>query len=130
MEHLHIQEGITFDDVLLVPQYSDLTPDDTDTSTRLTRIIELNIPLVSAPMDTVTESALAISWLRRVGIGIIHKNLSVEDQAMEVAKVKRTENGIISADPIALCPEDTVARAVSLMDQQNVSGFPGDHGWR
>ena len=123
MEHLHIQEGITFDDVLLVPQYSDLTPDDTDTSTRLTRSIRLNIPLVSAPMDTVTESTLAISLAQEGGIGIIHKNLSVEAQAMEVAKVKRTENGII-ADPIALSPEDTVARAISLMDQQNVSGFP------
>ncbi|MCH2149187.1 MAG: IMP dehydrogenase [Phycisphaerales bacterium] len=123
MEHLHIQEGITFDDVLLIPQYSDLTPDDTNTSTRLTRSIRLNIPLVSAPMDTVTESALAISLAQEGGIGIIHKNLTVEEQAIEVAKVKRTENGII-ADPIALCPEDTVAKAISLMDQQNVSGFP------
>jgi IMP dehydrogenase len=123
MEHQNIQEGITFDDVLLIPQYSDLAPSDTVTSTRLTQTITLNIPLVSAPMDTVTESELAISLAQEGGIGIIHKNLTIDEQALEVAKVKRNENGII-ADPIALSPEDTVARALTLMDQQNVSGFP------
>ncbi len=123
MEHQRIPDGITFDDVLLVPQYSDLTPDDTSTATRLTRGITINIPLISAPMDTVTEADLAISLAQEGGIGIIHKNLSVQDQANEVLRVKRTENGIIS-DPVTLSPEDTVARAMELMEKQNVSGFP------
>lgn len=123
MEQQIIPDGITFDDVLLVPQYSDLTPDDTCTSTRLTRKITLNIPLVSAPMDTVTEAELAISLAQEGGIGIIHKNLSLENQALEVARVKRSENGIV-LDPVTLSPEDTVSKAMSLMDQQNVSGFP------
>ncbi|MCI0362460.1 MAG: IMP dehydrogenase [Phycisphaerales bacterium] len=117
------EEGITFDDVLLIPQFSDITPDKADTSSRLTRNIRLNIPLVSAPMDTVTESKLAIALAQEGGIGIIHKNMSPEAQAREVAKVKRSENGVIT-DPITLSPEDTVAKAQALMDQQNVSGFP------
>jgi IMP dehydrogenase len=123
MEHKIIQEGITFDDVLLIPDFSSFTPDQTDTSTRLTRNIRLNIPLVSAPMDTVTESALAIALAQEGGIGIIHKNLPPEVQAREVAKVKRSENGVIT-DPVTLSPDDTIAKALSLMDQQNVSGFP------
>ncbi|MHC4989476.1 MAG: IMP dehydrogenase [Planctomycetota bacterium] len=123
MEHKHIQEGITFDDLLLVPQLSTITPDQADTSTRLTRNIRLNIPLVSAPMDTVTESALAIALAQEGGIGIIHKNLSPNDQAREVAKVKRSENGVIT-DPVTLSPDDSIARALQLMDEQNVSGFP------
>jgi IMP dehydrogenase len=123
METRYIQDGITFDDVLLIPQYSDITPDLADTSTLLTRNIRLNIPLISAPMDTVTESALAIALAQEGGIGIIHKNLPPEAQAREVAKVKRSENGVIT-DPITLSPEDTVARALTLMDEQNVSGFP------
>lgn len=116
-------EGITFDDVLLLPRRSGVLPADADTSTRLTRTIRLNVPLVSAPMDTVTESALAIALAQEGGIGIIHKNLSVETQAREVAKVKRSANGVIT-DPITLGPEDTVGRAVQLMRQHNVSGFP------
>ncbi|MAB83692.1 MAG: IMP dehydrogenase [Phycisphaerae bacterium] len=123
MEHQRIPDGITFDDVLLVPQYSDLTPDDTCTATRLTRGITINIPLISAPMDTVTEADLAISLAQEGGIGIVHKNLSVAEQAQQVARVKRTENGIIS-DPVTLSPEDTVSRALELMETQNVSGFP------
>jgi IMP dehydrogenase len=123
MEHKIIQDGITFDDVLLVPDFSRITPDQADTTTRLTRNIRLNIPLVSAPMDTVTESALAIALAQEGGIGVIHKNLSPADQAREVAKVKRSENGVIT-DPITLSPADTVARARELMEQQNVSGFP------
>lgn len=123
METHSIQDGITFDDVLLVPQYSDVTPDLADTSTLLTRNIRLNIPLISAPMDTVTESALAIALAQEGGIGIIHKNMPPHAQAREVAKVKRSENGVIT-DPITLSPEDTVAKAVALMDEQNVSGFP------
>ncbi|TVQ51623.1 MAG: IMP dehydrogenase [Phycisphaerales bacterium] len=123
MEHKTIHEGVTFDDVLLVPQRSEVTPDLTDTSTRLTRNIRLNIPLLSAPMDTVTESALAIALAQEGGIGIIHKNLRPDAQAREVSKVKRSENGVIT-DPVTLRPEDTVERALTLMDEQNVSGFP------
>ena len=118
-----VAEGVTFDDVLLIPRFSDVMPGDADTSTKLTRAITLNIPLISAPMDTVTESALAIALAQEGGIGIIHKNLSVEAQAREVAKVKRSANGII-ADPITLGPTDTVAKAKQLMRQHNVSGFP------
>ena len=123
MEHKTIHEGVTFDDVLLIPQRSEITPDLTDTSTRLTRNIRLNIPLLSAPMDTVTESALAIALAQEGGIGIIHKNLRPDAQAREVSKVKRSENGVIT-DPVTLRPEDTVERALTLMDEQNVSGFP------
>jgi IMP dehydrogenase len=123
MEHKFSLEGITFDDVLLVPAYSEITPDRADPRTRLTRNIPLNIPLVSAPMDTVTESALAIALAQEGGIGIIHKNLAPVEQAREVFKVKRSENGIIT-DPITLRPGDTVSRALDLMEQQNVSGFP------
>lgn len=117
------QDGITFDDVLLIPAHSELTPDLADTSTRLTRSISLNIPLISAPMDTVTESALAIALAQEGGLGVVHKNLSVERQADEVARVKRSENGVI-ADPITLGPEDSVDRAKTLMSEQGVSGFP------
>ncbi len=116
-------EGITFDDVLLIPRASDVMPATASTATRLTRDITLNIPLVSAPMDTVTESELAIALAQEGGIGIIHKNLSVEAQAREVAKVKRSANGVIT-DPITLGPDDTVARAIELMHEHKVSGFP------
>jgi IMP dehydrogenase len=116
-------DGITFDDVLLVPRRSGVMPADADTSTRLTRGVRLNIPLVSAPMDTVTESSLAIALAQEGGLGIIHKNLSVEAQAREVAKVKRSANGII-LDPVTLGPDDTVARAKDLMRTYHVSGFP------
>jgi len=118
-----VAEGITFDDVLVLPRRSAVMPAEALTDTRLTRKIRLKIPLVSAPMDTVTESALAIALAQEGGIGIIHKNMSVEAQAREVAKVKRSANGIIS-DPITLGPEDTVGRARELMRQHNVSGFP------
>ncbi len=123
MERKIIHDGITFDDVLLVPEYSDVTPERVNTSSRLTRNIELHIPLVSAPMDTVTESALAIALAQEGGIGIVHRNMAVEDQAREVAKVKRSENGVIN-DPVTLGAQDTVADALELMDKQNVSGFP------
>lgn len=116
-------DGITFDDVLLLPRRSAVMPATADTSTRLTRSIALNIPLLSAPMDTVTESALAIALAQEGGLGFIHKNLSVEAQAREVAKVKRSANGVI-IDPLTLSPEDTVGRAKELMRQHNVSGFP------
>ncbi|HMN96940.1 MAG TPA: IMP dehydrogenase [Phycisphaerales bacterium] len=118
-----VREGITFDDVLLIPAYSEVTPEAVDTSTRLTRGIALNIPLVSAPMDTVTEARLARALSQEGGIGIIHKNLPAEVQAREVAKVKRSENGVIT-DPVILSPSDTIDRAKALMAEQGVSGFP------
>ena len=118
-----IQDGFTFDDLLLVPAYSEVTPDSACTRTRLTRRIDLEIPILSAPMDTVTESTLAIALAQEGGLGIIHKNLSPEAQAREVQKVKRSENGVI-ADPVTLSPEDTIAHAVELMTEQGVSGFP------
>ena len=124
MEHSKIlHDGITFDDVLLIPARSDFVPAEADTHTRLTRSIELNIPLVSAPMDTVTEAALAIALAQEGGIGIVHKNLSVENQAREVEKVKRSENGVI-VDPITLPPSATVGLARRVMREYNVSGVP------
>src|SRR5579862_3303545 len=124
MEHPKIlHDGITFDDVLLIPARSDFVPSAADTHTKLTRSIELNIPLISAPMDTVTEAALAIALAQEGGIGIIHKNLSVENQAREVEKVKRSANGVI-VDPITLPPSATIAAARKLMREYNVSGIP------
>src|SRR3954447_16336989 len=124
MEHPKIiADGITFDDVLLIPAYSDFVPTDADTRTRLTRAIELNIPLLSAPMNTVTEAALAIALAQEGGIGIVHKNLSVANQAREVEKVKRSENGVI-VDPITLPPTATIATARKMMREYNVSGIP------
>src|SRR5687767_14882160 len=124
MDHPKIlHDGITFDDVLLIPARSDFVPADADTRTRLTRNIELNIPLISAPMDTVTESALAIALAQEGGIGIIHKNLSAQNQAREVEKVKRSENGVI-VDPITLPPSATIATARKVMREYNVSGIP------
>ncbi len=118
-----IYEAITFDDVLLIPSRSDFVPGDADTHTRLTRSIELNIPLISAPMDTVTEAALAIALAQEGGIGFIHKNLSAENQAREVEKVKRSENGVI-VDPITLSPNATIGEARRIMREYNVSGIP------
>src|SRR6266702_2941138 len=107
-------QGITFDDILLEPGYSDLVPRDVDVRTQLTRSIRLNIPIVSSPMDTVTESELAIALAQEGGIGIIHKNMSVAEQTREVDKVKRSENGIIT-DPVTLPPSETVGTARRLM---------------
>src|ERR1700710_2993338 len=118
-----IYDAITFDDVLLIPSRSEFVPSDADTHTKLTRGIELNIPLISAPMDTVTEAALAIALAQEGGIGIIHKNLSIENQAREVEKVKRSENGVI-VDPITLPPTATIATARRVMREYNVSGIP------
>ncbi|MDZ4831848.1 MAG: IMP dehydrogenase [Phycisphaerae bacterium] len=118
-----VLDGVTFDDVLLIPALSSVTPDQADTSTRLTRKIRLNIPLVSAPMDTVTDATLAIAVAQEGGIGIVHKNMSPARQAREVQKVKRSENGIIT-DPVTLSPEDTVGKAAALMSEHLVSGFP------
>ena len=118
-----VAEGITFDDVLLIPAKSDFVPSQADTSTQLTNNVKINIPIVSAAMDTVTESALAIALAQEGGIGIIHKNLSIEAQKREVAKVKRSEHGVI-LDPVTLSPADPVRRAQELMNEQNVSGIP------
>ena len=118
-----VSEGITFDDVLLIPARSDFVPSEATTATRLTRNISINIPIISAAMDTVTESALAIALAQEGGIGIIHKNLSVEAQKREVTKVKRSENGVI-LDPVTLSPEMSVTFARDLMNEQNVSGIP------
>ena len=118
-----IADGITFDDVLLVPAKSDFVPSQAETSTQLTNNITINIPIVSAAMDTVTESALAIALAQEGGVGIIHKNLSVEEQKREVAKVKRSEHGVI-LDPVTLSPGQAVRRAQELMNEQNVSGIP------
>jgi len=115
--------GVTFDDVLLEPRRSGVVPANVDVSTRLTRRIRLPIPILSSPMDTVTESAMAIALAQEGGIGIIHKNMSVEAQAEEVKKVKRTANGIIP-NPATLPPDATVQHARDLMDQVNVSGIP------
>src|SRR5271155_2796101 len=116
-------QGITFDDVLLEPGYSDVLPRDADVRTRLTRNIPLNIPIVSSPMDTVTESELAIALAQEGGIGIIHKNMPIQVHAHEVDKVKRSENGIIT-DPITLPPDETVETARRIMDDQHISGIP------
>jgi len=124
-----LAEGITFDDVLLLPAYSEVVPRDADTSTRLTRRIHINIPIVSAAMDTVTEAALAIALVQEGGIGIIHKNLSVAAQCREVEKVKRSANGVIP-DPITLGPQERCATAQAVMDENNISGIPIIEGGR
>lgn len=118
-----IGEGITFDDVLLVPAYSQVIPNQVDVTTWLTKKIKLNIPLMSAGMDTVTEHRMAIAMARQGGIGIIHKNMSIEAQADEVDKVKRSENGVIT-DPFSLSPEHTLADANELMAKFRISGVP------
>ena len=120
-------EGITFDDVLLVPQYSEVTPNLIDVSTRLTPSIRLNIPMMSAGMDTVTEHRMAIALARQGGIGIIHKNMSVEQQAEEVDMVKRSENGVIT-DPFFLSPDHTLGDANALMAKYRISGVPVTQG--
>ncbi len=117
------REGLTFDDVLLIPSYSDILPSEVSVRSRLTRTITLNIPVLSAAMDTVTEERLAIAMAREGGIGIIHKNMSVEDQAEMVRKVKRSESGMIT-DPITLRPTQTIGDAHELMAEYHISGVP------
>src|SRR5512136_802139 len=116
-------DAVTFDDVLLVPAYSEVVPRQVDVRSQLTRGIAINIPLISAPMDTVTESALAIALAQEGGMGIIHKNMPAEAQAREVEKVKRSENGVIT-DPITLPPNATLAITRKIMREYNVSGIP------
>ncbi len=118
-----IGDAITFDDVLLVPQYSEVTPNMVDLTTNLTKKIKLNVPVMSAGMDTVTESGMAIAMARQGGIGIIHKNMTVEQQANEVDIVKRSENGVIT-DPFSLSPDHTLADADELMGKYKISGVP------
>jgi len=123
MSNPEIREGLTFDDVLLLPSYSEIIPTEVDLSTRLSRRIRLRIPLVSAAMDTVTESETAITMAQEGGIGIIHKNLSVERQAAEVAKVKKFEAGIVR-DPITIAPDRPLREAMELMRRHSISGIP------
>ena len=122
-----VKEGLTFDDVLLIPGYSEVLPYQVDLSTKLTDKITLNIPLLSASMDTVTEHELAIAIAREGGIGIIHKNMSIEEQSAQVDKVKRSENGVIS-NPFFLSPEHTLEQANELMRKYRISGVPVTKG--
>ena len=118
-----IATALTFDDVLLVPQHSTVLPAQVDISTRLTRNIRLNVPLVSAAMDTVTESAMAIAMAQQGGLGVIHKNLSIAEQASEVDRVKRSESGMI-VNPITLSPANRIFEALELMKRYRISGVP------
>src|SRR6202048_3281706 len=118
-----IREGLTFDDVLLQPARSSVVPAQTDTRTQLTRNIGLNIPILSSAMDTVTESHLAIALAQQGGIGIVHRNMSIERQAEEVDRVKRSESGMI-VDPITIDPEKKIADALELMKRYRISGVP------
>ncbi len=120
---MQIQEALTFDDVLLKPAASAVLPGQTDTRTRLTRTIELNIPLMSAAMDTVTEAGMAIAMAQAGGIGVIHKNLEAEAQANEVRKVKKFESGMV-VNPVTIHPEQKLADALALMEMHQISGIP------
>lgn len=116
-------DGITFDDVLLMPAFSEVMPGEVQVSTRLTRKISLNVPVMSSPMDTVTESEMAIAMAQEGGIGIVHKNMSIEQQSLEVDRVKRSEHGVI-VDPVTLPPSATVGAARNMMDERNIGGVP------
>ena len=118
-----VKEGLTFDDVLLIPQASEVLPNDVSLKTKLTDKIQLNLPLLSSAMDTVTESRMAIAMAREGGMGIIHKNMSIEDQALHVDKVKRSEHGVIT-DPFFLAPDNLVKDALALMEKYRISGVP------
>ncbi len=123
MPHSELREGLTFDDVLLLPQFSDLLPTSCDVATQLTRKIRLRIPLVSSPMDTVTESRAAITIAQHGGLGFIHRNLPVERQAAEVEAVKKHESGMIS-DPITVHPDQRIGEALAIMERHHISGLP------
>src|SRR6476661_6930157 len=118
-----IKEGLTFDDVLLVPAYSEVLPGEINTRTKFSRGIELNIPLCSSAMDTVTEAALAIALAQQGGIGVIHKNFSIQEQAEEVDKVKRSESGMI-VDPVTIRDNALVSDALDIMERFRISGVP------
>src|SRR3989339_585183 len=121
MTNIEFKEGLTFDDILLIPQESNILPKDVDVSTNLTQSIKLNIPLVSAAMDTVTEGNLAMA--REGGIGVIHKNMSIKGQSLEVEKVKKSESGMI-VNPITMSPEQTISDAFEIMKKHSISGLP------
>ncbi len=123
MQDRIVYRGLTFDDVLLEPGYSEVIPSEVDISSFLTRNIPLNLPIVSSPMDTVTESDMAVAMAQLGGIGIIHKNMSIEQQAMQVDRVKRSEHGVI-VDPVTLPPETPAGEAVRIMDERNIGGVP------
>ena len=118
-----IGEGLTYDDVLLVPAYSEVMPRDTNTTSLFTRKIPINIPIISAAMDTVTESAMAIAMAQEGGIGVLHKNMSIEQQAAEVRKVKRSESGMIQ-DPVTLEENATIGDALKIMRENKIGGIP------
>ncbi|HET7811203.1 MAG TPA: IMP dehydrogenase, partial [Steroidobacteraceae bacterium] len=118
-----LEEALTFDDVLLVPAYSEILPREVDLGTRLTKAIKLNLPLVSAAMDTVTEARLAITMAQEGGIGIIHKSMTIEGQAAEVARVKKFESGVIR-DPITVAPDMTIRQVIELTRSKGISGVP------
>ncbi|HET6423394.1 MAG TPA: IMP dehydrogenase, partial [Planctomycetaceae bacterium] len=123
MEDRIVYRGITFDDVLLEPAYSGVMPNEVDTHTQLTRNIRLAVPILSSPMDTVTESDMAVAMAQEGGIGIIHKNMPAEEQALEVERVKRAEHGVI-VDPVTLPPEATAGEAWEIMERRNIGGVP------
>src|ERR1022692_601890 len=123
MIHFPVPEALTFDDVLLLPAHSGVVPANTNTQTQLTRNIRLNIPIISAAMDTVTESHMAIAMAQQGGLGIIHRNLTIEQQANEVDKVKRSESGMI-VDPVTMSPDAKVSEALDVMRQFKISGVP------
>src|SRR5262247_1442811 len=118
-----LRDGLTFEDVLLVPAASEILPRDTDVSTQLTRGVRLNIPIVSAAMDTVTEARTAIAMAQEGGIGIVHRNLAIAEQALEVEKVKKSESGMI-VDPVTVHPDQPIAQALEIMQQYRISGLP------
>ena len=118
-----VREGYTFDDVLLVPARSEVLPNDVDLRVELAPNLKLNIPIISASMDTVTDSTMAIAMARQGGLGVIHKNMSIQEQAEEVRKVKRSENGVI-IDPFYLTPDNTIEDAEELMSRYRISGVP------
>jgi IMP dehydrogenase len=124
---VELREGLTFDDVLLVPAASDILPRDTDVSTQLTRSVRLHIPLLSAAMDTVTEARTAIAMAQEGGLGVVHRNLAVGEQALEVEKVKKSESGMI-VDPVTVHPEQPIAEALAIMQQYRISGLPVTRG--
>ena len=121
------EEAYSFDDMLLVPSYSDVLPKDVTVNTRLTRHISLSVPIVSAAMDTVTEADAAISMAREGGLGFIHRNLEIKTQALEVDKVKKSESGMI-VDPVTIRPDQKVAEVLKLMEQYRISGVPVTQG--